>query len=236
MPVEDLERLTLKGVLIDFGSTLAYLDEAENRSYETALVSKLSQYGYKRHLEDLDSALASVYVISTRGELKSLQEFWSLILKKLRIPDNQELMDRMEDVRIGHVAAMWKLYDKVLPTLFSLQKKYKLALVSNCAVGTEKAIDALGLSDFFVCIILSYQVGARKPDRQIYLEALKCLELEAHESIFVADEVSDLEGARDAGMKTVLVRQGPDTLKEAKDTKFRSDFECDHIADVTDFL
>lgn len=228
--------MTLRGVLIDFGSTLAYLDEAENIRYETALVSTLSKYGYKRHLEDLDSVLAGIYVNSTKGELKSLQEFWSLVLKKLRIPENPEVAEDMENVRIGHVAAMWKLYDRVPSTLRSLQKKYKLALVSNCAVGTEKVIDTLGLSGFFGCIILSYQVGVRKPDKHIYLEALRCLELEAYECVFVADEISDLEGARDVGLKTMLVRQGTDTFKEAKDFNFKPNFECSHITDVRDFL
>ena len=234
--VGSLERLALRGVLVDFGSTLAYFDEAENRRYEAALVSTLSRYECKRRLEDLDSVLASIYVGSTKGELKNLQEFWGLVLKKLEIPENPELVDELENVRIGHVAATWELYDKVPSTLVSLQKKYKLALVSNCAVGTDKVIDALGLSDFFGCIILSYQVGVRKPHKHIYLEALKCLELEAHECVFVADEISDLEGAREVGLNTLLVRQGTDTFKEAKDTNFKPNFECNHIADITDFL
>ena len=234
--VEGLERLTLRGVLIDFGSTLAYLDEAENRRYETALVSTLNKYEYRRRLEDLDSVLAGIYMSSTKGELKNVQEFWSLVLNKLRIPENPKLVEDLENVRICHVVVMWKLYDRVPSTLLSLQKKYKLALVSNCAVGTEKLIDALGLSDFFGCIILSYQVGVRKPGKRIYLEALKCLRLQAQECVFVADEISDLEGARDVGLKTMLVRQGPDTFKEAKDINFKPNFECNHIADVTDFL
>lgn len=236
MSVKGLERLTSRGVLIDFGSTLAYLDEAENRRYEKALVSTLRKYGYKRNLKDLDSVLAGIYVSSTKGELKSLQEFWSLVLKKLRISEHPELAEDMENVRSKHATAIWKLYDRVPSTLFSLQKKYKLALVSNCTVGTDKLIDSLGLADFFGCIILSYQVGVRKPDKRIYLEALRCLGLEAHECVFVADEISDLEGARDVGLKTMLIRQGPDTFKEAKDSNFKPNFECNHLADVTDFL
>ena len=234
--VKGLERLPLKGVLIDFGSTLAYLDDAENRRYEKALVSTLSKYGYKRHLKDLDSVLACIYVSSTKGELKDLQEFWSLVLRKLRITEHPELVEDMETVRSNHAAAAWKLYDRVPSTLFSLQKKYKLALVSNCALGTDKVIDSLGLAGFFGCIVLSYRVGVRKPDRRIYLEALRCLGLEAHECVFVADEISDLEGARDIGLKTMLIRQGPDTFKEAKDPNFKPNFECNRIADVTDFL
>ncbi len=236
MYAEGLEKLILKGVLIDFGSTLAYLDETENRRYEAALVSVLCKYGYECQLQYLDSVLASIYVSSTKGEVKCLREFWSLALNKLGIPENPELMEIMENVRIGHVGMMWKLYEKVPSTLLTLQNRYRLALVSNCSVGTEKVIDTLGLSSFFDCIILSHRVGSRKPDKHIYLEALKCLKLEAHECVFVADEISDLEGARDLGMKTALVRQGTDTLKEARDPKFKADLECNQIADIAILL
>jgi HAD superfamily hydrolase (TIGR01509 family) len=234
--VKGFQRLTLRGVLIDFGGTLAYLDEAENRRYETALVSTLNQHGFKRYLKDLDSVLGDIYISSTRGELKSLQEFWSLVLRKMKISETPELVKDMENARRNHIATLWKLYDGVHSTLLFLKKRYKLALVSNCAVGTDEAIDFLGLTGLFDCITLSYKMGARKPDKRMYVNALKCLGLEAHECIFVADEISDLEGAKDVGLKTLLVRQGSDTFKDARDPNFRPDFECDHITGVTAFL
>ncbi|MGB9135158.1 MAG: HAD family hydrolase [Candidatus Bathyarchaeia archaeon] len=228
--------MILKGVLIDLGDTLTYLDEAKNREYEAALVSTLKKHGYERHLEDLASVLANMYYSSTKGELKTHQEFWSLMLKKLEIPQQPELIEALQDVRNSHADTIWKLYDKVPETLTILQEKYKLALVSNCALGTDKTIHALGLADFFGCIILSYQVGARKPDRRMYLEALKCLELEAKECVFIADEISDLEGAREVGLKTILVRQGLNTFHDAKNVNFKPDFQVNQISEVTKIL
>lgn len=228
--------MRFKGVLIDFGGTLAYLDELENRRCEKALVSKLREHGYERHLKDLASALASVYVRSTKGELKTAREFWNPVLTKLRIPAQPDLIREMEAVRNNHAPTTWKLYDRVLPVLTILHKKYRLALVSNCAVGTDKLIDSLGLSHFFRCITLSYKIGVRKPDERMYLEALGCLGLEAHECVFVADEISDLEGAREIGLRTMLVRQGPDTFHEARDVNFEPDFQINRISEITDFL
>ncbi len=225
-----------KGVLIDFGGTLAYIDELENRRYEETLASALEEHGCKPHLEDLTSALASTYFASTKGELKTPQEFWSLVLKKLRVPRQQDLMAELEAIKDSHTSATRKLYEGVPAVLATLQKKYKLALVSNCAVGTDKLINALGLADFFTCTILSYQIEVRKPDKRMYLEALKCLELEAHECIFVADEISDLEGAKEIGLKTMLVRQGLNTFQEAKNTNFKPDFQTSQISEITKFL
>jgi HAD superfamily hydrolase (TIGR01509 family) len=228
--------MIFKGVLIDFGDTLAYLDEVEFREYEEALVATLKKCGYKRRLEDLDSVLAGIYLKSSKGELKTPQEFWNLMLAKLEIPEQSGLSDIMQGVRNDHETKMWKLYDEAPATLSVLKKKYKLALVSNCAVGTDKVIRSLGLADFFDCITLSYQVGVRKPDKHIYLEALRCLGLAANETVFVADEISDLEGAREIGLKTILVLQGHNTFQEAKDLNFRPDFQITQISEVTKIL
>jgi putative hydrolase of the HAD superfamily len=117
-----------------------------------------------------------------------------------------------------------------------LQKKYVLALVSNCGVGTIDVIKALGLAEFFEHVILSYEVRVRKPDKRIYVEALRRIGMKADECMFVADEISDLEGAKKLGMRTLLVRQGSNTLCEAEDPDFKPDFECEHISEIIKFL
>jgi HAD superfamily hydrolase (TIGR01549 family) len=228
--------LTYKGVLIDFGDTVAYVDEVEFREYEKALAVALKKYGYKRRLKDIASALASIYMESTKGKLKTSQEFWNLMLAKLKISERSELPDTLQDIRNNHEMMMWKLYDKVPATLSVLHKKYKMALVSNCSVGTDKLISSLGLAGFFDCIVLSYQIGVRKPDKRMYLEALTCLGLEANECVFIADEISDLEGARENELKTILVRQGSSTFQDARDVNFKPDFQINHISEVTRIL
>ena len=228
--------LHFKGLLIDFGGTLAYLDELENKRYEEALVSALEKYGRKRLLKEVDDALAGTYVSSTRGELKTPQEFWGQVLRKLEVSAEQDLVSELEAVRRRYISSIWKLYDGVCAALAVLRKEYRLALVSNCAVGTDELIESLGLDDFFSCKILSYQVGVRKPDKRMYLEALSCLKLEAHECVFVADEISDLEGAREIGLGTMLVWQGLDTLQGARNANFKPEFEISRISEITRLL
>ena len=233
---EAFGRLTYRGVLIDFGETLAYVDEVAFREYEKALAVALKKCGYKRRLRDVDCALASVYMESSKGELRTPAEFWNLMLANLKIPEQSELPEILQAIRNNHEITMWKLYDNVPATLSTLHKKYKMALVSNCAVGTDKLINSLGLAGFFDCMILSFQIGVRKPDKSMYLEALRCLRLEANECVFIADEISDLEGAREMELKTVLVRQGSNTFQDAKDMNFKPDFQIDYISEVTKIL
>ena len=103
-------------------------------------------------------------------------------------------------------------------------------------MGTIDEINNLDLSRFFEHMSLSYEVGVRKPDRRIYLDALNALAVKGHECIFVADEISDLEGARSLRMKTLLVRQGSSTYNEAKDPNLKPDADCKRISGITRFL
>jgi putative hydrolase of the HAD superfamily len=94
----------------------------------------------------------------------------------------------------------------------------------------------LGISSFFKGIVLSYEVGVRKPDRHIYVWALQSINLASSDCVFVSDEISDLEGAKEVGLKTLIVRQGSLTAREAKDPDFAPDFRCDSISEITKLL
>jgi len=228
--------LNLKGVLIDFGQTLAYLDREDDRRFRGELASVLGRYGCRRTSDEISHLLDNAYRGSTKGEVKDLHEFWKLLLKSLGIPERSELIQELTELRSRHVATGFKLYGEAVSVLSTLKKKYKLALVSNCGIGLSDVVRALGLADFFHCIVLSYEVGVRKPDRRIYLEALNTLKFEPQQCIFVADEISDLEGAREVGLKTLLVRQGEYTTHNTKDPSFKPDYQCNHISEITMFL
>lgn len=228
--------MNLKGVLIDFGYTLAYLDEENVRRYRQDLFSILKKYGYNKTLDDLVLVLDRTYRSSTKGEIKDIREFWVVLLENLGTPKKPPLIQELTELRKHHMPTRFRLYDKVIQVLSDLKKKYKLALVSNCFVGLSDVLNALNLTDFFDEIILSYEIGVRKPDRRIYLEALRRLKLGPEECVFISDAISDLEGAREVGLKTVLLHQGEFTTSEAKDPSFKPDFQCKQISEIIEHL
>jgi HAD superfamily hydrolase (TIGR01509 family) len=146
------------------------------------------------------------------------------------------LIKNLEVMREQAISKLYRLYNRVIPTLSELHEKYRLALVSNCSMGTREEINSLGLTKFFEHMSLSYEVGVRKPDKRIYLDALNALAIKGQECIFIADEISDLEGAIPLKMKTLLVRQGSSTYSDAKDPNFKPDAECGRISEITRFL
>lgn len=228
--------MNLRGILIDFGYTLAYLKEENVREYREKLFSILKKHGYNRTLDDFVSILDNTYRSTTKGEVKDICGFWKVLLASLEIRQRPILIQELTELRKNHMPARFRLYDNVISVLSALRKKYKLALVSNCFVGLSAILKALDLTRFFECIILSYEVGVMKPDRRIYLEALQRLKLRPEESVFVSDAISDLEGAREVGLKTMLIRQGEYTNQGAKDPDFKPDFQCKHISEIIDYL
>ena len=228
--------MPVKGIMVDFGDTIAYIDPREYEKYTKGLCSILRRHGYKGKLDDLTLLLDELYHRSSQGEIKSFRKFWNSLLKDLKLPKTPRLLSDLEDYRKHNYTSIFKLYEGVIPVLSRLREKYRLALVSNCAVGLSDIIRELSIADFFESIVLSYQIGVRKPGKRIYLAALRGLKLEPFECIFVADEISDLEGAREIGLKTLLVRQGQYTTHEAKNPDFKPDLQCDYIANITKLL
>jgi len=91
---------------------------------------------------------------------------------------------------------------EVLSMLKSLKEAgFLLALCSNCSADEVAALPACALYPFFDTVILSYEVGLRKPDTQIYQLCAERLGVPADNCIFIGDGASrELYGAKEAGM------------------------------------
>jgi putative hydrolase of the HAD superfamily len=101
-----------------------------------------------------------------------------------------------------------RIEDYVHPLLEHLKKKYKLGLISNFAYpkGFWKTLDHFDLTKFFDAIVVSGELGVRKPSPKIFEKALELLNVKASETVFVGDTLKDdIVGARKVGIKTILV-------------------------------
>ena len=96
-----------------------------------------------------------------------------------------------------------------LTVLRELKKRYKLGIISN-NYGNLKAIcDETGLSEVMDVLVDSNIVGYEKPDTRIFLEALKCVDIEPSKAIMVGDNVKrDIHGALNVGMQPILISSG----------------------------
>jgi HAD superfamily hydrolase (TIGR01509 family) len=81
----------------------------------------------------------------------------------------------------------------------------KTALVSNCQHSTRATVDRLGLEDEMDVVVLSFELGARKPQPAIYHAALDALGADATDAVFVDDQAAYCDGASRLGIATRLI-------------------------------
>jgi HAD superfamily hydrolase (TIGR01509 family) len=102
----------------------------------------------------------------------------------------------------------------VLDILKRLKDSHKLILLSNTDVERFGFIKRKFPELFFFDdYVLSFEVGYRKPDPEIYREALRKAQIPAQGCVFLDDLPENIEGARRLGMNAILY--GPDTDLEA---------------------
>jgi putative hydrolase of the HAD superfamily len=100
-----------------------------------------------------------------------------------------------------------RLFDDSLPVVRAIRAHgIPTALISNCSHSTRPIVDALGLESEFDHVLLSFEVGAAKPDPAIYEEALDRVgKLDPGRAVFVDDQARYCDGAAAVGMRTLLI-------------------------------
>ena len=100
-----------------------------------------------------------------------------------------------------------KYFDGVCVTLNTLKNRnLYLGIVTDTAQPLHIKISKLergGFGSVWDSIISSQEVGVQKPDPKIYKLALQQLGITSNQAVFVGHKSTELDGARNVGMKTV---------------------------------
>lgn len=111
---------------------------------------------------------------------------------------------RLCEDRIREKSALFEQFGPdVLAVIGRLRaQKIKLAIVSNCFAEDVQAWPTCAAAQWFDAAIFSFNIGAAKPERAIYQEAINRLRAEPAETLFVGDGGDDeVLGARRAGLR-----------------------------------
>jgi putative hydrolase of the HAD superfamily len=95
--------------------------------------------------------------------------------------------------------------------LSTLRQVHRLAVVSNTHSSTmvPDLLRKAGISDLFDAVVLSVDVGWRKPHPAVYATALEALGITAGEAIFVGDSyAADFAGPDAVGITAFLIDPG----------------------------
>jgi putative hydrolase of the HAD superfamily len=119
-------------------------------------------------------------------------------------PSVRELdRDNFFEVAYEHFAeaGVWELYPEVPEVLEQLRRSFQLAVISNFDGRLRFILQHLGISNYFSYIFISSELGADKPDPEIFRHALKIMHLNADEVLHVGDDPErDWSAAKEAGL------------------------------------
>jgi putative hydrolase of the HAD superfamily len=98
---------------------------------------------------------------------------------------------------------------KLKDTLEYLNKKYKLAIITNGSSYIQnKKIDTLDVREYFDKIIISGDIGIRKPEKEIFLLCCTHLNVEPSRAVYIGDNYEiDITGANNAGLNAIWINK-----------------------------
>jgi putative hydrolase of the HAD superfamily len=198
--------MTYDAVLLDLYDTLVWSD----------------WYGWQDRLADLlglttdemSAAFSRSRPARSTGAHPDIRGDLTSVLVAGGIEPRPELVDQMVELE-AEMGASVRLYGDSLAAVRGLRERgVPTALVSNCSHNTRPIVERLGLEREFDAVILSFEVGAMKPDPAIYREALARLgDPEPSRSVFVDDQVEYCDGAVVVGLQTLLILRPEEALE-----------------------
>ncbi len=193
----------LKAVLCDLGGVIALFDEETIRKRLEGIA--------RRSLDEPEVGPAFLEELFRfeRGELMP-EEFFQRTKELLEV-----------EVPFEKFVRVWEdnfwLNPKAVEELERLRGRFRLVLVSNTDPLHWRHIDrTFDIGRLFDELVLSYEVGAIKPDRKMFEVALEKAGVEPPEALYVDDLEENVRAAAEVGMHTLLYRPDRSILEAVR--------------------
>jgi glucose-1-phosphatase len=191
----------IRGVIFDFGNVICSFDV-------DIFLAKLHE-GSGLDVETLRDRIYGSRLHSRyeRGEISSV-EFHREIVRRIGVDvPAEELAERFCDIftPIGSTQDLIR----------SLKGKYRLGLLSNTNEWHYlRHIRKVPVFPLFDTVTLSFEVGALKPEPEIYLDALRKLSLPPEACVFIDDIGKYAEGAAEVGIRGIRYTGHAELVRE----------------------
>jgi epoxide hydrolase-like predicted phosphatase len=196
--------MPIRAVIFDFGGVLSRTEDlSKHQQWEQPL--GLSKGELPRIVFNSETA-----ILASLGQA-TVADIWQGIADRFGLS--------AEEVRALE-RDFWfhELLDKELVAfLASLRPRYRTAILSNAFPDARELFTGRhGLDKVVDELIISAEVGMKKPDARIYQLAAERLGVQPQEAVFVDDWDKSVEGARAAGMHAVQFKNTTQTIADVQ--------------------
>jgi HAD superfamily hydrolase (TIGR01549 family) len=188
-------RNQVEAIIFDFGGVIA-------TGIGEALDGLVKACGAGRPLspERVHKVWQSLYTEASLGHIRP-DELWEQFRQRIDLGslsvgwEEPEFLSRIQLREPG-----------IAQTLAQLKKRYRVGLLSNHIGPWVRALlQRFELMPYFQAVVVSSEIGARKPDRLPYLRTCQLLQVAPERAVYVADEEEDLIGCQAVGMLPVFI-------------------------------
>jgi putative hydrolase of the HAD superfamily len=222
MPAKN-ENESIKAIFFDAVGTLFHLNGTVGDHY--ALVA--SEVGLTLDARQLDNAFYSAWKkMPHRPAIVGPREnddkrWWRELVNRVlaQVAPSLSELDRENffEIAYEHFAepGVWELYPEVPGVLEQLQPHFQLAVISNFDGRLRLILEHLGISKLFTRVFISSEIGADKPDPEIFRRALELINLKSNEVMHVGDDPRrDWEAASAAGLSIFRLDRTNNSLRD----------------------
>lgn len=217
--------------MIDFNSIRAILFDSGRvlnhpRTGHWFVPPNFFNYADKENFEALDSRLINQafeaakayiegvpFIMNESEEYDHFKKFYSIFAEVLSVLELKEadICEIAKDTVYNDDRFLF--YEDVFEVIPQLSKRFKLGVVSDTWPSLDRVYKNVGLRDYFSTFVMSSTVGVVKPHEKMFKTAISELNMIPEETVFIDDNLKNLEGARKLGMNTILMLRGAETYK-----------------------
>lgn len=197
------EQKQIKVVAFDFGGVFAKTDKQPVIDYMSQSLNISSQEA-KQNLEQLRQ-----YTLQKKSE----PEFWDDYARKKNITLPANWLEKLNEVRTTAL----KENPGMIDLLKDLQRQgYQTPLLANTFENQASIKRKLGYYHLFNPVLLSHEIGARKPESQAYQILLSKLQVAPQAVIFIDDKPENIEAAKKLGIDGIVFINKDQLVQELK--------------------
>lgn len=230
---------TIKAVLFDIHGTIFDQNLAQKRILER-IVRRFPELFAPLDPELVSKAFAESHRL-TAGDFQKgpitdnlRQMRSSLFLQMLHLP--ADLAGAVTESYVESAATVNGAMEGAVPLLRELSGQMPVGAISNGQAAPQRQrLEAMGLSNLLSSIVLSEEIGVKKPDTRIFYYAAGSLRVRPQECLHVGDSFADdVIGAKRAGMLACWFN--PEQQAPPNKDGIRADFVISRLRGVSRIL
>jgi len=193
----------IKAVIFDHGGVFGK-DVMSSIYSETAIRAHVSVNAARSEVHKIRSMIQ-------KGKI-TMDEFWKVYAQRLN--SDPSIIKVVWTKMLENTAKIDKKVENIVKKL--KKEGYKVALCTNTIKAFSefhKRNNDYGIFDF---VIISCDIGMQKPDREMYEFVLKKLNVKPDECVFIDNQMENVKGAMNAGMKAILFENAEQLKEELK--------------------